>query len=91
MKGSAYLVTRNNGGQVELHDARVERDSLIGLEKDDPSARPSRLSSGDSAGRREIDRRAEADGVARPSGWLPRVCSSFCSCWGLFSRNGMST
>jgi len=36
-EGSAYLVTRTNGGQVELHHARVERDSLIGLEKDDPS------------------------------------------------------
>lgn len=32
-----YLVTRTNGVQLQLRNARVEHDSLIGVEKDDPS------------------------------------------------------
>ncbi len=32
-----YLVTRMNGNQVELRDPVVERDSVIGIEKADPT------------------------------------------------------
>ncbi len=32
-----YLVTRTNGDQLQLHQVRVEHDSLIGVEKDDPT------------------------------------------------------
>ena len=32
-----YLVTRTNGVQVELQKVVVEQDSLIGVEKDDPT------------------------------------------------------
>lgn len=36
-EGEDYLVTRTNGAQVELHKVVVEHDSLIGVEKDDPT------------------------------------------------------
>ena len=35
--GDDYLVVLTNGRQVELRDAQVNRDSLIGQLKDDPS------------------------------------------------------
>lgn len=35
--GDDYLVTRKNGDQLQLHQVRVERDSLFGVEKDDPT------------------------------------------------------
>jgi len=33
--GDAYLVTRASGTQVELREARVEHDSVIGVKKDE--------------------------------------------------------
>lgn len=35
--GDEYLVTRTSGAQVQLREAKVERDSLIGVETDDPT------------------------------------------------------
>ena len=32
-----YLVTRTNGAQVECAERRVEHDSLMGMEKDEPT------------------------------------------------------
>jgi hypothetical protein len=38
--GNDYLVTQTSGRQVELRGVSVERDSLIGEAKDDPSGPP---------------------------------------------------
>jgi hypothetical protein len=35
--GGDYLVTRTNGEQMQLREVRMEKDSLIGVKKDEPT------------------------------------------------------
>lgn len=35
--GEDYLVTRTNGEEMQLREVRIEKDSLIGVKKDEPN------------------------------------------------------
>jgi len=36
--GEDYLVTRTNGEEMQLREVRIEKDSLIGVKKDEPNS-----------------------------------------------------